>query len=321
MQEGIQERLRWGLIPAVPVPFDASGAIHMPAQEAYAGWMAGQPVAGVAIWAHTGRGLLMNDEQRTTILGSWRSALADKLIICGVGSRATDPQQHRDESLRMAETALKGGADALMAYAPTLYRNVPDRDEQIVAYHRALASLGAPLVLFYLYEAAGGIMYTPAVLRELFSLPNVAGIKMATLDSVVTYQDVAALIRDEFPHVLLITGEDRFLGYSIQLGAQAALIGMGSARTRLQADLLKAWAAQDATRFLELGAAADQLGMATFIQPMEGYIQRMLWLLAEDGIIPPDAIHDPWGPRLSANERRAVIAATENVGRENVPAV
>ena len=42
------------LIPAVPVPFDSKGTFVATAQEQYARWMAMQPIAGVAVWAHTG---------------------------------------------------------------------------------------------------------------------------------------------------------------------------------------------------------------------------------------------------------------------------
>jgi 4-hydroxy-tetrahydrodipicolinate synthase len=48
-------------------------------------------------------------------------------------------------------------------------------------------------------------------LDDLLALPNVIGIKMATLDSVMTYQDVARHIQSRHPDKLLITGEDRFL--------------------------------------------------------------------------------------------------------------
>ena len=50
----LAERLDWGLVPAVPVPF--RGGDGREAQRGYARWMAAQPVAGVAVWAHTGRG-------------------------------------------------------------------------------------------------------------------------------------------------------------------------------------------------------------------------------------------------------------------------
>ena len=44
---GLPQRLEWGLIPAVPVPFRGE-TLDQAAQRAYAGWMARQPIAGVA---------------------------------------------------------------------------------------------------------------------------------------------------------------------------------------------------------------------------------------------------------------------------------
>jgi 4-hydroxy-tetrahydrodipicolinate synthase len=208
--------------------------------------------------------------------------------------------------MRMAEHALECGADMLMMYAPTLFRGLPDQDEHIVEHVRALAGLGAPLLLFYLYEAAGGISYTLDVLRQMFSLPEVVGIKMATLDSVMTYQDVAALVAEEFPDSVLITGEDRFVGYSLMWGATSALIGMASAVTAPQAALLDLYFSGRADEFLKLNRAVDEFSRVTFCRPMEGYIQRMLWCLADDGIIPEEAAFDPWAPAFPAAERQLV---------------
>ena len=114
-----------------------------------------------------------------------------------------------------------------------------DRDTLILDYHAAVAEAGLPLILFYLYEEAGGISYSPDLLRKLLAMPEVLGIKVATLDSVMTFQDLAQPDRRrDAPDKVLITGEDRFLGYSLMCGAQAALVGMGAACTELQAELL-----------------------------------------------------------------------------------
>src|SRR6266571_667637 len=215
----MKERLRGGLFPAVPVPRREDGSLDGAAQDAYAHWMAGQPVAGAAVWVHTGRGLLLPPAMRREVLRSWRAALGpERLLIAGAGAPVTEAQYDR-HAVRMAEEAAAGGADALLCFPPVPHHSEPGK---IVAYHRELAAVGLPLILFFLYERAGGVTYTPEVLRELLALPGVVGIKMATLDSVITYQDVAALIREEFPEQMLITGEDRFLGYSLLLGAQAA---------------------------------------------------------------------------------------------------
>ncbi len=278
-------RLEWGLIPAVPVPFRGK-VLAEDAQRAYAKWMGEQPVAGVAVWAHTGRGPHLSPQQRSTVLGAWRGALPGKLIVAGANS------------VEMAREAKRGGADALLAF--------PRRDGA-VAYHEELAR-ELPVIAFYLYEAAGGAPYDDATLHGVLSLPGVIGIKVATLDSVMTFQRIAGLMREHRDKVL-ITGEDRFLGYSLQMGARAALIGMGAALTDLQAALLRSRASGDDRAFTRLSAQLDEFSQATFVAPMEGYVRRMLWALAAEGVIPDDACDDPWGPALPAAEREMVRRA------------
>ena len=134
---------------------------------------------------------------------------------------------------------------------------------------------------------------------------------MATLDSVPTFERIAALVHAH-PGKLLITGEDLFLGRSLELGAEAALIGMGAALTGMQARLLAAHREGRRDEFARLSAACDRLAGATFIPPMEGYVRRMLWATAAEGAIPDDACDDPWGPELPDAEREAVRRAVHD---------
>ncbi len=280
--QSLRERLDWGLLPAVPVPFRGT-ELDAEAQRGYARWMAAQPVAGVAVWAHTGRGPHLSAEQRRVVLETWREAMGDKLVVAGA----------RD--VTMAIEARRGRADALLAF--------PQRNDP-VAHHRRLGR-ELPVIVFYLYEAAGGVAYDDATLDAILELPEVIGIKVATLDSIMTFQRIAKLMR-RHPEKVLITGEDRFLGYSVLLGARAALVGMGAALPDLQADLLRAAAAEDWVRFVALSELCDRFAQATFIEPMEGYVRRMLWAAAADGALPPSACDDPWGPPLPPAERAGV---------------
>src|SRR5882724_12225374 len=130
--------------------------------------------------------------------------------------------------------ARRGRADALLIF--------PERHDSIA--HHARLSRELPGIAFYLYEAAGGVAYDDATLHAILDLPGIVGIKVATLDSIMTFQRIAAVLRAH-PDKLLITGEDRFLGYSLMLGARAALIGMGAALTDVQAALLRAHTSGD----------------------------------------------------------------------------
>ena len=281
----LAERLAWGLLPAVPVPF-REGAIDEAAQHGYARWMAGQPVAGVAVWSHSGRGPHLSAEQRRVVLETWREALPDRVVVAGA----------RD--ITMAIEARRGRADALLAF--------PERNDP-VAYHARLGR-ELPVIAFWLYEAAGGVAYDDATLHRILELPEVVGIKVATLDSVMTFQRLAAVLRSH-PDKLLITGEDRFLGYSLMAGARAALVGMGAALPDLQAGLLRAFAEGDWAAFHRRSTLCDRLAEATFIPPMEGYVRRMLWAAAADGALPAEACDDPWGPSLPPEERAVVERA------------
>jgi 4-hydroxy-tetrahydrodipicolinate synthase len=276
------ERIDGGLIPAVPVPFRGD-VMDADAQRGYARWMASQPISGVAVWAHTGRGPHLSAELRREVLDTWREALPNGVLIAGA----------RD--IGMAIEARRGRADALLAFP---------QQQDPVGYHQRL-SRELPVIAFYLYHAAGGVAYDDTTLHRILELPDVLGIKVATLDSVMTFQRIAAILR-QHPSKLLITGEDRFLGYSLLLGARAALIGMGAALPDLQADLLRARAAEDWARFILLSDLCDRFAQTTFIEPMEGYIRRMLWAAAADGALPPEACDDPWGPALPGEERVAV---------------
>ena len=279
---GLAARIQWGLIPAVPVPFRGD-RLDSQAQRDYARWMAAHAVAGVAVWAHTGRGPHLSAEQRREVLETWREALPDRLVVAGA----------RD--ITMAIEARRGRADALLAF--------PQRNDP-VTHHRRLGR-ELPVIAFYLYEAAGGVAYDDPTLHAILELPEVVGIKVATLDSVMTFQRIAALMRSH-PDKVLITGEDRFFGYSVMAGATAALIGMGAALPDAQAELLHAFRDRQWERFVALSALCDRLAQATFIEPMEGYIRRMLWAAAAEGAIPREACDDPWGPPLPEQERKIV---------------
>ena len=277
--------------------------------------MAAQQVGGVAVWAHTGRGLLLNDEQRASVLADWRAALPSKPVICGVGvprgarlKTAAGACTHQviDETVRLAREARDGGAAAVMVHPPTALRSLRDLDGRVIDLHCAVASVGLPVLAFYLYEAAGGISYAPETVGQLLSIEGVVGIKLATLDSVMTYQDVAKVVK-QMPGALLITGEDRFLGYSLMAGAQCALIGMAAACTDVMVELMSAWIRKDLPRFHALSAPIDRFAEATFRAPMEGYVQRMLWALEADGML--QRARDPWAPQLAKGEREQVVEA------------
>ena len=140
----------------------------------------------------------------------------------------------------------------------------------------------------------------------ILELPGVLGIKVATLDSVMTFQRIAALMRapprqaahhrrGPLPRLLAHARRARRAGRHGRRAARSA--GRPAPRAAPTAD----WRA----RSRALGALCDRFAQATFIEPMEGYMRRMLWAAAADGALPAEACDDPWGPALAGEERAA----------------
>jgi 4-hydroxy-tetrahydrodipicolinate synthase len=300
--KALSESLLWA---AVPVPCRHSGEIDTDAQNRYAHWFFRQKTDGVVVWAHTGRGLHWNENQRGLILETWhKNRTTGKFVIAAAGAPPS-AKSFADALAAAREMAIQAetlGADAIMIHPPTFLRGDDQIWQKCFAFHQAvLESVKIPGVLFYLYEKAGGLSYPMDLLDDLLILPQVLGIKVATLDSVMTFQEIAGVMKLH-PDKKLITGEDRFLGYSLMAGAKSALIGMASAFVAPQADLIKAWRDQDLNRFMKLSQIVDAFAMTTFRKPMEGYIGRMLACLVHEGVIPAEAAFDPDGPGLEQGE-------------------
>ena len=290
---------------ATPVPAQKNFQIDSDSLHHYAQWLFQKPVGGVALNAHTGRGLHWAEAQRALILETWAAHRPPgKTIIAAVGAphQPADFASALSAARDMAQQAADLGADALMVHPPTFLKGDDQVWQKTFAFHQAvLESVQIPGVLFYLYEDAGGLSYPNDLLDDLLTLPQVLGIKVATLDSVMTFQQIAGIMRLHRGKKL-ITGEDRFLGYSLMAGAQAALIGMASAFTEPQSAMINAYQASDYARFMKLSAIVDAFAQTTFAKPLEGYIARMLACLVHEGVLKPENANDPFGPTLDPAE-------------------
>ncbi|GAA1601128.1 4-hydroxy-tetrahydrodipicolinate synthase [Kribbella hippodromi] len=338
-------RLRGTVLPAVVTPMSADGVVAYDDLAAYAQSLVNPSVGGVAVWAHTGRGLYLSQADRAKVLETWRQA-TDLPIVAGVGvpkspatgsasgggtsslatsgvgaaggvsaagvSGALALREAVDATVEMAVAAAAGGADAVMVYPLAALNELPDGHAQAIALHeRVAAESGLPLVGFYLHGEAGGYPYSPELIRDLLALDAMLGVKTATLDRAIGCQDAIWAGRDTGK--LLITGEDRMYGPSFMWGADTALVGIASAQVELSAAVLRAWTAGDHAEFLAASDRLDRFAAATFYAPIEGYVQRMLWAAEWEGLIPPSSAHDPYGPNLPPAERDQVIHCLEQL--------
>lgn len=264
----LRDRLRGALVAAAATPMTASGEVDLDLLSRYFAGLVADGASGLAVLAHTGRGPYLSSSLRASVV---ECAVAVGVpVIVGVSSVAE------------ASVAASLGADAVMLF--------PAEGDRLAVHDAVWRATGLPMIAFDLYT----LPCPPGDLRKLVRHPGVAGLKTALLSDAMACQEAIAITREA--DRLAITGEDRMFGPSLLWGAEAALVGIAAARVEVTAAVMRAFRANDLRAFEAASARLDRLAASTFTEPMEGYVQRMLWLAAEEGRVPATHAYDLYGP-------------------------
>ncbi|MGS2616162.1 dihydrodipicolinate synthase family protein [Micromonospora sp. LZ34] len=284
----LRDRLRWQLVAATATPVDAAGVVDAGVLDRYLRGLVSDGADALAVCAHTGRGPYLDAATRDLVV---RCAVDTGVpVIVGVGGR---PGEHTDDVAAQAARAAALGASGLLVFPV---------DGDAVDHHDAVwRAAGLPMLAFDLYSRP----YSAPRLAALLEHPGVAGVKVARLHDALACQ--AALAAAHRADRLAVTGEDRMFGPSLMWGAEAALVGLAAAAVPVTARVLRAYADKRYDEFLTTSADLDRLAEVTFTEPMEGYVQRMLWIAAEEGRIPADHAGDPHAPALPDGDRDRVL--------------
>ncbi|MFG1954030.1 dihydrodipicolinate synthase family protein [Micromonospora sp. NPDC048830] len=284
----LRDRLRWRLIAATATPMDSGGVVDPAVLDRYLRGLVADGADALAVCAHTGRGPYLDLATRDLVI---RCAVDTGVpVIVGVGGR---PGEHTDEVTAQAARAAAHGAAGVLVFPV---------DGDAVAHHDAVwRAAGLPMLAFDLYTRP----YPAAKLAALLAHPGVAGVKVARLHDALACQ--AALAAAHRADRLAVTGEDRMFGPSLLWGAEAALVGLAAAAVPVTAVVLRAFADKRYDEFVVAAADLDRLAGVTFTEPMDGYVQRMLWIAAEEGRIPASQAVDPHRPALPDGDRDQVL--------------
>lgn len=281
----LRDRLRGSLIAAAATPMTASGEVDLDLVSRYYAGLVADGADGLAVLAHTGRGPFLSPELRAALIE--RAVALDVPVIVGIGGSAAPGGTAG--AVEQARVAAELGADAVMLF--------PAEGDRPAAHDAVWQATGLPMIAFDLYT----LPCPPEELEKIVQHPGVAGLKTALLSDAMACQEAIAITREAGR--LAITGEDRMFGPSLLWGAEAALVGIAAAHVGVTADVMRTFQADDLRAFDRASVRLDRLASATFTGPMEGYVQRMLWLAADEGRIPESHAFDLYGPALADRPR------------------
>lgn len=272
-----------GMYPAVILPMDAN---YVPDYEAYANyleWLITQNAAGFAINMDTGEGPQLTTAERQKAAEIALSVADGRVfVIAGVMGATTGG------AVEMAEIYKKAGVDGLVVFPNAAFRNEPLDPRIPVEYHQAIAdATGLPIVLFQLAPVFGGVNFTRDTLLELLAIPEVIAIKEASFDAEYFSYTKETVDMAGRP-ITIMTGNDRFIGESIMLGAEGALLGFGAIGCAMVADMLDKAAEGLYGEVASMRSWVQGFADFIYLDPILDYRARCKVALAHLGVIPHD---------------------------------
>ena len=293
-----------GLIPATVLPMNAGGTIDEPALRRFIAWIAGQGPVALAINADTGEGPHLTHAEKVRVLEVVREE-TDLPLVAGVAGPFTA------QAVQQARDYRAAGASALLIFPIPAYLSSPLDPKIPLEYHRAIADVGLPLILFQLQPALGGVNFETETLRRLIELDGVVAMKEASFDA-RRYLDTFRMIeqtpkhrRGEFTY---LTGNDNFILESFMLGCTGALIGFGSIMVAEQVAMIEAFRDGRLDEARALGRRVQRLADVIFAPPVADYRVRTKEGLAMLGVLEDTSVRPPLQPL--DGEQRALLRDT-----------
>ncbi|MFX0103781.1 MAG: dihydrodipicolinate synthase family protein [Candidatus Hodarchaeota archaeon] len=205
--------LNRALIPAIPTWFSRSENgynMNMISNRKYVNALIKEPIAGLAVLVHTGRGNFLDEFEKKQYLKDIVEICHDKgkIVITGVSC------------LGDAMLAKNTGVDTVLIFPN---RNQldglhdPERKTKICEYHDEIMTIHDSGILFLLYEETSvGILYSKDELSQLLDIKGIEGVKFALLSNFEQYEDLLWHISENHRETAIFTGEDRMFGESLE---------------------------------------------------------------------------------------------------------
>ncbi len=185
-----------GSITALATPFDATGAIDLPAWRRLISDQISAGSSGLVVAGSTGEAAALEvDEFRRILADAVAIAAGQVPILAGTGHSATAA------TIARTRIAAECGADAALVVTPPYVRPTPDG---LIAHYRAVAEHGGLPVLAYNVPTRTGCDMQPETVAVLAEHPGIVGLK----ESVPDQSRWARLRRLRGAEFALLSGDD-----------------------------------------------------------------------------------------------------------------
>jgi 4-hydroxy-tetrahydrodipicolinate synthase len=274
-------------IPHV-TPFDPSGALDLASLEQLISYQTTvNGVTGLVSCARIGEGPVLTREEKRRVY----EVVGQVARKTGRLHIATIMPQSTDEAIELIRDLETLPVDAAMIFPPLLLAWGKVENELKYRFFEDITrATKLPLVLFQI--PVKSYWYDPETICRISELDNVVAFKEASFDINLFTETMRQLERRN-SRMQVLTGNDRFVAESYELGASGALIGVSNVATQKWAAMDLAAQAGDfeAARALQNELAA--IKELVFSEPIVEAVARIKIVLEYEGLIKTATVRRP----------------------------
>jgi len=283
----IHERFSGLFIPYV-TPFNQDGSLDPDSLSRLTQHFASLPgVAGLVSCARIGESPVLSIEEKRQVYETCGKIARD----AGKVHIATIAPQSTDEAVTLMRDLENLAVDGVMIFPPLLFAwGKVDPNLKVRFFEDLAHETKLPVVLFQV--PVKSYYYDPDTVCRIARLENVVAFKEASFDIDLFTATANQLQRDKAA-MRILTGNDRFVAESYQLGAHGALIGVANVAT-------EKWGALDfagrAGKFAEAAAIQKELESVkelVFSEPIVEAVARIKVVLQHEGLIKTAKVRRP----------------------------
>jgi 4-hydroxy-tetrahydrodipicolinate synthase len=309
-----------GLFIPTVTPFDDSGDLDLKSLDRVARYQASVPgVAALVSCARIGDGVVLSPDEKMLVHEAVGRAAHDN----GKIHTATIAPQSTKEAIELIQKLETMPVDAVMIFPPLLFAwGKVGGDLKVRFYQDIVAATKMPLTLFQI--PVQSYWYDPDTICRIANLAHVVSFKEASFN-LDLYTESCRRLKAANAKMRILTGNDRFVGKSYELGAVGALIGVANVAPDQWAELDRLGRAGDFSGAIAMQEFLRPISDIIFQDPIVEAIARIKTVLKNERLIASDFTRPPQlgiseAEKQELLKRYAQLRATTGQARVATPA-
>ncbi len=272
-----------GCFVALVTPFK-NGEVDYTKLRELVDWHLDQGTDGIVPCGTTGESPTLSHQEHQEVIKAIVEHVAGRVpVVAGTGSNNTT------EALRLTEFAAKAGAAAALMITP--YYNKPEPEGMYEHFRTVAEAVDIPIIL-YNVPGRTGRSITPETVARLAEIPNIVGIKEASL----SIDQVVDILRR--CDITVLSGEDSLTLPLMAVGAKGVISVVANIIPKDMMAMIRAFNDANMARALEINQKMFPICKAAFIETNPIPIKTAMKLM---GLLNGE-LRLPLSPMTSAHE-------------------